>query len=308
MRLINECRPEIDSIPLTRSSLHASWLRRELCQRNAAYARAHDLPHVESYGEMATIVYEPFAETTRHGNFLDSSYRAILRRQDWKQRLEKIHAQAASSLPHSDRTWKELDSSMSSDALLMNVFCHPATLKSGVLRSVLSTEVRVLPEFGFKARVPLLNGRKDRTEIDMKLDTLLVEAKLTESDFQSQRWEIVEAYRDLNELFDRKRLPRQGERYLAYQLIRNVLAAHALGCSFCALLDSRRPDLIEACYRVLKCIRLPELRTRCKVLTWQELSRLLAPDLQSFLDFKYGIVPPGNSASTCGTTEQAWEA
>jgi hypothetical protein len=278
--------------------MYASALRHELSQRNAAYARAHDLPHVESYGEVATIVYAPFADSGRHGNFLDLSYKAILRRRDWKRRLEKIHSQAASSLPRNDRLWKELDSSMSSDALLMNIFCHPSTLKSRAVRFLFAAETGVSPEFGFKARVPLINGRKDRTEIDMKLDSVLVEAKLTENDFQSQRPEIVEAYRDLEAVLDRRRLPREGGHYLSYQLVRNVLAAHALGCSFCVLLDARRPDLMEAWYGVMQCILLPELRTRCKVLTWQELSEALAPELQRYLDLKYGIVPPGEVATS----------
>ena len=54
--------------------------------------------------------------------------------------------------------------------------------------------------------------------------------------------------------------------YVSYQLIRNVLAAHALDLAICVLLDTRRPDLIEAWYPVMKCVRIPELRTRCKVL------------------------------------------
>lgn len=278
--------------------MHAALLRLELSQRNATFARAHELPHVASYGEVATIVYQPFAEATRHGNFLDLSYKAILRRGDWKRRLEKVHSQATSSLPGADRCWKELDSSMSSDALLMNIFCHPTTLKSRTVRSLLPIETGALPEFGFKARVPLRNGHKDRTEVDMKLGTLLLEAKLTESDFQSQRPEVVEGYRDLDDVLDRKRLPKKAGHYLSYQLIRNVLAAHALGFSFCVLLDARRPDLVEACYEVMTCIRTSELRTGCKVLTWQELSQALAPGLQRFLNCKYGIVPPGKIASS----------
>ena len=51
--------------------------------------------------------------------------------------------------------------------------------------------------FGFRARVPLANGHSDRTEVDMKLGSLLVESKLTESDFQSQAADLVESYRDL---------------------------------------------------------------------------------------------------------------
>ena len=87
-------------------------------------------------------------------------------------------------------------------------------------------------------------------------------------------------------------------KYVSYQLLRNVLAAHALGFAFCVLLDSRRPDLIESWYAVMKCVRIAELRMRCKVLTWQELSEALPSDLQRFLDLKYGIVPPGCHTSS----------
>jgi hypothetical protein len=84
-------------------------------------------------------------------------------------------------------------------------------------------------------------------------------------------------------------LPKSGNKYASYQLIRNVLAAHALGLSFCVLLDARRPDLIEAWYAVMRCVRRAELRTRCQVLTWQELSETLPLTLQGFLRNKYGI-------------------
>jgi hypothetical protein len=79
------------------------------------------------------------------------------------------------------------------------------------------------------------------------------------------------------------------ETYVSYQLIRNVLAAYDLGLSFCVLLDSRRPDLIEACFAVNRCARLADLRTRCKVLIWLELAERLPDELQVF-DRKYGIV------------------
>ena len=127
----------------------------------------------------------------------------------------------------------------------------------------------------------------------MKLGSLLVESKLTETDFQTQKPGIVERYRDLHAVFEWEALPRVGEQYSSYQLLRNVLAAFALGLSFCVLLDARRPDLLEAWYAVMKCIKIADLRTRCKVLTWQELSGVLPRDVQNFLDLKYGIVPPG---------------
>jgi hypothetical protein len=276
---------------------YAAQLRQELCTRNSVYAVLHKLPHVCSYGETPVTVYEPSSDGYRHGNFLNASYAAILKRPEWKRRLDKIHAQAARSLPRAERLWRELDSCMSSDALLMNVFCHPLVLRTREVRSLLGIDDDELPTFGFPARVPLRRGCMDRTEVDMKLDSLLVESKLTETDFQIKAADIVELYRDLDEVFERRNLPRAGERYVSYQLIRNVLAAHALGFSFCVLIDSRRPDLQEAWYGVVKCIKSPELKIRCKVLTWQELSEALPLDLQKFLDRKYGIVSPGSVPS-----------
>jgi hypothetical protein len=246
---------------------------------------------------MPVVVYRP--SELRHGNFFDASYRSILNRPGWKHRLGKVHAQARRALPRSDEGWKELDSSMSSDALLMNVFCCPGVTQSRALGLKLGFEVDEVPEFGFRAGIPRDGGRLDRTEIDMKLGTLLAESKLTETDFQNQRSEIVESYRELREVFDGELLSRRNGRYVSYQLIRNVLAAHHLGMSFCVLVDARRPDLIEAWFAVMKCVRLADLRTRCKILTWQELAELLPDEFQVFLDHKYGIVPPGRPPSLC---------
>ena len=279
----------------------ASELRRELCARNAAFAEAQQLSHVKSYGAVPVVVYAPEADGRRHGNFFYASYRAILERPEWARRMAKIHAQARRSLPNGklsltvDHRWKELDSSMSSDALLMNIFCCPRVCTSKTLALMLGTEAADVPEFGHKARVPLLNGKFDRTEVDMKVGRLLVESKLTENNFQVQKAELVERYRDLKTIFDVPSLPRSGDHYLSYQLIRNVLAAHASGTSFCVIADARRPDLIEAWHTVMRCVRDVELRTRCKVLTWQELSRALPRKLQKFLDVKYGIGAPANN-------------
>ena len=263
----------------------ASQLRQEVNARNVEYASSRGLSHISSYGQNAVVVYEP--GNFSHGNFLDASYRAILRNPGWTRRLGKIHTTAAHHLPKADHRWKELDSCMSSDALLMNVFCHPGCLKS--VGSILGVQSHESPLFGFRARVPLANGQSDRTEVDMKLGSLLVESKLTESDFQTKAADVVEHYRDFQQVFDRRMLPKMGKKYSSYQLIRNVLAAHALGLSFCVILDARRPDLIEAWYAVMRCVRKAELRTRCQVLTWQELSENLPPQLQRFLLNKYGV-------------------
>lgn len=190
------------------ASWYANQLRLELGMRNRIYAQGR--AHVESYGNPPVIVYEP--EDERHGNFFAPAYRAIMAAPEYARRFDKIHAQAARSLPKPlldhKRRWRELDSSMSSDALLMNFFCAPGVADSAAIRTALGVEEATLPQFGWKARVPLVSGRFDRTEVDMRFGSLLVEAKLTESDFQMREARIVEAYRDFNAVFDRDLLPR----------------------------------------------------------------------------------------------------
>jgi hypothetical protein len=283
---------------------YAASLRRELSLRNATYAATLGLPHVLSYGDLPVVVYTPSVAERTHGNFIDASYESILSHSRWRRRLKKVHAQSRHSLPRSDGGWKELDSSMSSDALLMNIFCCPGVTQTQTLALKLGFEVGEVPEFGFRARIPCDGKHVDRTEIDMKLGTLLAESKLTETDFQVQRPALVESYRDLGEVFHGELLPRLNGHYVSYQLIRNVLAAHHLGLNFCVLLDARRPDLIEAWFAVIRCVRVADLRTRCKVLTWQELAGILPKDLQHFLDRKYGIVPSGCTASPCNPNIQ----
>jgi len=322
-----------------RSGLYAAQLRRELAARNRAWAAGR--VHVESYGSEPVIVYGPDTPPgTRHGNFFDAAYAAILKRPEWARRLNKAHT-GRRTLPRTERPWCELDSSTSSDALLMNVFCTPGVLESPRVRSFLGVDDGAQSLFGWKARVPLKNGRTDTTEVDLRLGSLLIEAKLTEADFQTRAAIAAEGYRDFEEVFTKELLPRIALRekrwrmpaefaedytqeweesagnpddsqavahafqaglveqawlsqpaipaYASYQLIRNVLAAYAHGCSFCVLHDERRPDLREAWFSVMSAVRSAELRVRLKVLTWQELSVLLPEDLREFLDVKYGI-------------------
>lgn len=310
---------------------------------------------MESYGNPAVIVYEP--EEGCHGNFFSPAYKAIMAQTEWARRFDKVHAQGARSLPKPQfdpqRRWRELDSSMSSDALLMNVFCTPGVAKSAAVRNLLGIDGEDDPAFGWKARVPLQSGRFDRTEVDMRIGSLLVEAKLTETDFQMREARIVEGYRDLDTVFERESLPRaeltvvrrreavefpeaysqefesvidvdmplettdelranspsmfaaeefnaarpSQSGYVSYQLIRNVLAAYASGCSFCVLHDERRPDLREEWFRVMAAVKNADIRVRLKVLTWQELAESLPEELQNFLNLKYGIVAPGKTPS-----------
>jgi hypothetical protein len=277
-------------VPTCRSC-YVSALRQELIDRNTSYASLNRLPHVTSYGDLPVVVYQQSECGRHHGNFIAASYRAILRRPQWRKRLQKVHSQGRRSLPATDGSGRELDSSLSSDALLMNIFCYPGVTRRIEVCRILGLSPGTLPEFGFMPRVPLLSEATERTEIDMKLGNMLFEAKLTEADFQIQRADLVERYRDLRNIFESRQLPKVGEKHLSYQLIRNVLAAHALDLDFCTLLDARRPDLIQDWYHIVRCIRSGTLRARCKVLTWQELSPCLPTALQKFLSKKYGIVP-----------------
>jgi hypothetical protein len=272
------------------SSGFGTRLREELSFRAREFAIRRKLASCESYGQAPVVCYEPSHDGLAHGNFHPQSYAAILKNPEWSKRLHKVHTQARSSLPRRDRRWRELDSCNSSDALLMNIFCHPGTLRERRPSDLLGVERGARPVFGYRARVPFASGRADRTEVDMRLGDLLVEAKLTESDFQSREAEAVEAYRDLHGVFDVRNLPLEGGRYLGYQLIRNVLAAYAGACSFCVMADERRPDLREAWYAIMRSVRSGEMRVRCKMITWQELAEVVPMKLQNFLEEKYGIV------------------
>lgn len=74
---------------------------------------------------------------------------------------------------------RELDSCNNSDALLMNIFCHPKIDEWKSLKRLLGLSKIGEPEFGFLGKVRKNSGQDDATEIDMKLDGILVEAKLT---------------------------------------------------------------------------------------------------------------------------------
>jgi hypothetical protein len=183
----------------------------------------------------------------------------------------------------------ELDCANSSDALLMNIFCYRRSVANNRLTAMLGIPSGLTPEFGFRPRVPLRDGKVDRTEIDMKLGDLLVEAKLTETDFQTAPLARIARYRDFEEVFDSAELTRSGDSIPGYQLIRGVLAAYSTGGSFCVLCDARRRDMIEKWHSVMRAVRSYALRCRLKALTWQEIADFLPRPLRRFLAMKYGI-------------------
>jgi hypothetical protein len=326
-------------------SWSASLLRRDLSARAHHLAQSQKLLHDISPGSDPVVIFGR-DERGRHGNFHPASDASICANSAWLRRLAKVHTASRLSRARKDWHWMELDSSNSSDALLMNIFCHPEVFNGHTLASavanLLNVEATAQPCFGINPGVPLKTVRKrreprkhktilnqaveiqlgkdtgapglapetwilkaptapdsapsdqtliDRTEIDLQLGTLFVEAKLTESNFQSAPARLIERYRDLETIFDLDRLARKDTGVIqGYQLIRNVLAAFASDASFCVLCDGRRRDLIEIWYSVLSAVHYHSFAWRLKLLTWQELASVLPKDLQQFLDAKYGII------------------
>ena len=263
-------------------------LRRELNARSYGIATTNKSLHELTSGELPSVIFGP-SEDGRHGNFHPTSYRNICANPLWARRLCKVHTGYRKVRARANWAWRELDCASSSDALLMNVFCYSRRLRNQLLCSTLGVTLGLEPEFGFRPGIPLGKGKIDRTEVDMRLGDLLVEAKLTESGFQIAPARLIERYRDIDVLHVTD-LPRSGDHFQNYQLIRGVLAAHSSGGSFCLLCDARRPDLIEQWYSVVRAVTDCELRCRLLLLTWQEIARVLPKSLQQFLSGKYGIL------------------
>ncbi|MCU1313785.1 MAG: hypothetical protein JWM54_1542 [Acidobacteriaceae bacterium] len=271
---------------------YASLLRREITARASAWAQKQGVPWQCSTGQSAAVLFCE-EEDGRHGNFFPAAYQRILATPSWRRRLRKTHTSARRYLATHDPDRRELDAATSSDALLMSIFCHPSAFTgSSSLRHLLGTEAPERLEFGYMPRIPLITRHVERTEVDLRIGHLLIEAKLTENDFQTVRRPRMKRYLDVHDIFALEDLPCSGDLLLHYQLLRGALAAHAQPeRRYCLLCDARRPDLIDAWYAVMRAVREVELRSRLTVVTWQEIARALPSPLQVWLSEKYGIEP-----------------
>lgn len=267
-------------------SISSGDLRRDISQRNIARAVACE--HELSYGAVPSVVYQEADGT--HGNFHASSYRAICANPEWQRRLQKAYTGSRWISRSWERKRRELECANSSDALLMNIFCYPRLLSRPAICNLLGIKTGLTPEFGFRPRVPLRDGKFDRTEVDMRLGDILFEAKLTETGFQTAPVRLLRRYRDLHEVFDVDELPVHAEKVRCYQIVRGVLAAaHCSGTSFVLLCDSRRADLVEQWFSVLRAVRSYSFRCRLRLVTWQDLAKTLPSRLSAFVEQKYGI-------------------
>lgn len=287
------CDVERSPSPVRRGRGLARGLRAEVAGLGHDWGRAHELTRG------AAVVFAP--DGPRHGNFVDASYRRILAREDWARRLQKVHTakrQAkATGADEQVRVWRELDAATSSDALLMNVFCYPQVWTEG-LRALLGVADGERVEFGVRSQARLERGLVNTTEIDMRVGDLLVEAKLTEADFQCAPLRLVERHVDFDVVFDRERLETTRRGVRSYQLVRGVLAAYAARGRFCVICDGRRADSIADWFRVMRAVKSLEVQAGLRLATWQEMAAVVPRGLREFLAAKYGIA---GSTETGGT-------
>lgn len=271
------------------SLLSARGLRAEVGYRNLQ--RAGGLEHEVTFGAVPSVVYA--GDRQSHGNFVAASYRRILGHPAWAARLAKTYTGSAQLPRAKDRRRGELECAVSSDALLMNIFCYPGVLRRAALCAMLAIDAGQSPNFGVRAGLPMLRGEVDRTEFDMELGDLWVEAKLTESGFGRAGAERLRRYVGLDQIFDVEELPAGAGRMTGYQIVRGLLAAVQQHRRYLVLMDARRPDLMEICFRVLRAVRDADAGSRFRMLTWQELASALPCSLRQFVAEKYGIVPAG---------------
>jgi hypothetical protein len=248
--------------PSLATAWSASLLRRDLSARAHHLAQTQNLLYDISPGSEPVVIFGR-DEQGRHGNFHPASDTSICANPTWLRRLAKPHTASRRSRARKDWQWRELDSANSSDALLMNIFCHPGVFNGRTLvpaiANLLNVDTAAQPCFGINPAVPLKTLRKrratrkpqtnlnqdaetppgknpdaadldsetwaleapapsptttnqtltDRTEIDLQLGNLFLEAKLTESNFQTAAPRLIERYRDLETIFDVTRLPRK---------------------------------------------------------------------------------------------------
>jgi len=263
----------------------ANAVKKRVQARASAYASHKGLKtHTTASG---VVIFEP------GGNFHPATFERITRTPAWQKRATKSHSHKG-KFPAAFAQAAEMDSCNSSDALLMNLFCHP---QFPVDTAKFKADTGISwspPRFGVSANLPVVSG-SENTQLDMVLGTVpgapIFEAKLTEADFTNRSARVVERYNDLAAVFDVAALPRTGvgRDFEDYQLIRNVLAAHHRGAPFFLLLDSQRVDLANRLEGLLEAVRDDRLQQNLRRVTWQQLAHHAPSDLQRFLSMKYGI-------------------
>jgi hypothetical protein len=222
-------------------------------------------------------------------NFHPKSWKKIYEEPLYKKRTKKTHTKTVT------KGLLEMQSSNSSDALAMNIFCFPDFTKWKGSQLLFEVKDFKSIEFGHKPKVKKYDGinfSEDNTEVDVFInESIIIECKLTEEGFYHKQKEEVEKYVDFKNVFHTEKLIQNTESYLNYQLIRNILAAHQIKGQFRLLCDIRRPDLVKSFYQTIRCIKDEHinLRLNCEIIFWQDINKITGKELKTFLREKYGI-------------------
>jgi len=262
--------------------MYSEKLKTELTKPAKAWANQNSFPinlNINPAPVSAVIFNNP------DHNFHAKSLAEIHNNPDWNKRLSKIHSHFPGGSIY------EMQSSNSSDALAMNIFCHPDLMIWKGVANLFGGNPITKIEFGQDPKI-LKNGSPEPrpTEVDVLINNKIIcEAKLTESDFTEKEKASVEEYDDFAIVFEIDKLSQNEKVYHNYQLIRNILAAHKNQNGFVLLCDARRPDLVRAFIETVVCIKEISLRTRCKIVFWQDIAAASGKDLQDFLRDKYGL-------------------
>jgi hypothetical protein len=253
--------------------MKADALKLEIRKSTLNYAHKRGLPVAESHA--SAVIFQNLSD-----NFHPESFKNISNNLEWQHRTAKAHQNVAGVL--------EMQSSNSSDALLMNIFCHPDIRHWKGIRDLIGEQIDAII-FGFSGQVYINGGQVDSTEIDMALTGLFCEAKLTETDFTHKTADVVERYDGLYATFYAEELPRIGNNYDNYQIIRNLLAAIQHDKKHILLCDERRSDLVRRYMQTVSCLRDMHNRKKCSVVFWQEIAGACGASLRDWIEEKYGI-------------------
>ncbi len=243
--------------------------------RKAALNYAHNRKLTVDESHASAVIFRNLSD-----NFHSESFKNIANNREWQHRTAKTHQNVAGML--------EMQSSNSSDALLMNIFCHPDIGRWKGIRNLINETLDAIV-FGFPGQVHMKGEQVDSTEIDMALTGLFCEAKLTENDFTQKTVDVVERYDGLHATFHAEDLPRVGGKYDNYQIIRNLLAAFQHGKKHILLCDERRSDLVLRYMQTVSCLREMQNRKNCRVVFWQEIAGACGASLRDWIEEKYGI-------------------
>jgi hypothetical protein len=216
-------------------------------------------------------------------SFCPETYESIKLNKNWNQRIQKKHNFFKNGT-------LEMQSSNSSDALLMNVFCHPSSLNNPKLIDLIGVDKMPCASdlvFGWN---PFFENesRNHPTEVDMKIGQHIFEAKLTENSFTKKNIDVVFRYPYFSDIFrcDLVKIDQQN-RVSGYQLMRNIITAYVHNFNFTVLLDESRKDLINEFLNVKSTIKDDDLKQRVHYITWQSVINTLDHDLLDFMTKKY---------------------